>query len=73
MSKQLMRANSSFINHARREVERMTWPEVIPDLDGDRERALQRSYRSTAFWRMAWLFTTAVLFCLVVLLMVGVL
>jgi hypothetical protein len=60
-----MSESKSFnVSRARIEVERMPWPSHIADPDGDRERALRRSYRRTAFWRVACLFTLAVLFSL---------
>ena len=67
------RRGQAFPNRARAEVEAMPWPERIADWDGDRERELQRAYRRTAFWRMAWLFTVAALFTLALLYVLGVL
>lgn len=65
--------STKLVNRARLEVERMGWDEYLADPDGDRERALRRSHACTAFWRAAWAFTAAVLFCVVVLVLAGVL
>lgn len=60
-------------NLAREEVAAMDWPSRIADPDGDRERALQRAYRRAAFWRLVWLFTAALLLCILLLVFTGAL
>lgn len=65
--------NSSFRNYARLETEQLPWPEVIADPEGDLRRALRRSEACARFWRAAFLFTAAVLACVVALVMLGVL
>jgi hypothetical protein len=52
---------------------RIEWPDHIADPDGDRERALDRAYRSVRFRRIAWLFTAAVVAALLLLYSMGVL
>jgi hypothetical protein len=65
---QRAQTNSPFVNYARLETNRLPWPEYIADPEGDRERALRLSYRRTALWRTACLFTAAVLLCVLLLL-----
>lgn len=50
---------------ARRARPEAEWPDYVADPENDRERELRRAYRCTAFWRIAWLVTAALLFLLV--------
>lgn len=53
-------------NRARAEVEAMRWDEYIPDELGDLRRDNAKLQSAVCAWRLLWLFTFAVLVCLLI-------